>query len=315
MMYIKRLLIISVIAFLVAYSTGIVLDHLYKKRWSVLFFEKTDELIKNKHSYDVIFLGNSRVHFGINPYYIDSVTKLNSYNFGTGGADAEDIMLTTKLYLMQHPAPKLAVLSLDMGGLTINETLKTRFHYLFYLENDTMNKYMNQAGFLTTLIRTLPFTKYAFFDEYNRTSLFVKGKQFPLFGHNIYKGFLNIHEDINSKAADIYNSGTGADSLWKPSIIYLKNAVKALQDKGTIVVFISAPEKNESERRRTGFRKTADSVFTSISNEYHIKYLHFENETTYKDEYFVDDIHLNEPGTKIYSKQLADSIIRILADK
>jgi hypothetical protein len=145
--------------------------------------------------------------------------------------------------------------------------------------------------------------------------LFVKGKQFPLFGHNIYKGFLNIHEDINGKAADIYNSGTGADSLWKPSIIYLKNAVKALQDKGTIVVFISAPEKKESERRRTGFRKTADSVFTSISNEYHIKYLHFENETTYKDEYFVDDIHLNEPGTKIYSKQLADSIIRIIADK
>ena len=196
----------------------------------------------------------------------------------------------------------------DMGGLTKNEALKTRFHYLFYLDNDTISKHMNQAGFLTSLMKIFPFTKYSFFDEYNRTSLFVKGNPYPIFGHNNYKGFFNIHRYINSRAGDLYNNQTGSDSLWEPAISYFRNTISSLQHKGTIVLLVSPPEKRASANRGTAFKKTADSIFTSISNEYHLKYLHFENDPLYIDDYFVDDIHLNEPGTRIYSVQLADSI-------
>lgn len=311
-MYLKRLLIIIIITGSVAYITGNVFDHIYKKRWSVLFFNKTDELIKSNQSFDIIYLGNSRVHFGINPYYVDSVTKLNSYNMGFGGADMEDILLTSRVYLQHHPPPKLVVISLDMGGLTINKTLKTRFPYLFYLDNDSIRQYMNRAGYLTGMIQFFPFTKYCFFDEYNRTSLFVQGKQYPTFGHNMYKGFLNIHPTINSRTADLYNVDNDPDILWKPAIHFLKNAVKSFQDKGTRVLFISPPEKISSHRKTTTFRLITDSIFTNIANEYHLKFLHFENDTLYTDQYFVDEIHLNEPGTRLYSIQLADSIKTLL---
>ena len=102
-MYLKRLLIVSIITCTVAYLTGWFFDHMYRKRWSTLFFEKTEALIRSKTNYDIILLGNSKVHFGINPYYVDSVTKLNSYNFGYGGSDMQDIMLTTNVYLQNHP--------------------------------------------------------------------------------------------------------------------------------------------------------------------------------------------------------------------
>jgi len=311
-MYLKRLFIVLIITGAIAFATGSLFDHFYKQRWSALFFEKTDTLIKGKNNYDIIFLGNSRVHFGINPFYIDSVTKLNSYNFGTGAADAQDILLTSELYCQQHSAAKLAVISLDMGALTINETLKTRFHYLFYLDNDTMSRYMKQTGFLTPLIKVLPFTKYSFFDEYNRTSLFVKGKQFPAFDHNIYKGFLNIHPDKNSTAIGLYNIKATSDSLWEPAIDYFRNAIVALQQKGTMVVFVSPPEKSNSANKKNNFKKIADSIFIKIAADHHLKYFHFENDTDFTDDYFVDDIHLNGPGTKIYSIQLADSINSIL---
>ena len=313
MMYLKRLTIVFIITFSVAYATGRLFDNIYKKRWSTLFFEKTDALVKDSTRYDILFLGNSRVHFGINPYYIDSITKLNSYNFANGGSDAQDIMLTSNIYLQKHRAPKLVIISLDMGALKINESLKTCFHYLFYLENDTINKYMAQAGHSTSLIKILPFTKYSFFDEYNRTSLFVKGKEYPVFDHNIYKGFLNIHQQMNSNAAGLYNIKTGSDTLWDTAITYFRNAVTALQQKGTVVVFVSPPEKKSSGARGTTFRKITDSIFTVIANEYHLKQLHFENDAVYTDGYFVDDIHLNEPGTRIYSMQLADSIRNILS--
>lgn len=313
-MYLKRLFIVFGIIFLVAYSTGLILDHRYKKRWSVLFFEKTDELIKGNKNYDVIFLGNSRVHFGINPYYFDSATNLNSYNFGNGGADAEDIMLTANVYLQKHPVPKIVIISLDKGALLKNEILRSRFHYLFYLENDTISKYMNQAGFLTSLIKIFPFTKYSFFDEYNRTSLFIKGKQYPAFGHNIHKGFINIHQDINSKVAGLYNEKEEKRELSDSAILFFRNTVSMLQQKGSLVIFVSPPEKRSSATRDASVRILADAVYKSIEKEFKIPCLHFEKNDLFTDAYFVDDIHLNEPGTRIYSLQLADSIKKINAE-
>jgi len=311
-MYIRRLIIVAIATCVISFLTGWVFDYQFKKRWSVIFFEKSDELIKGHNNYDIIFLGNSRVHFGINPYYVDSVTKLNSYNFGTGGADAQDIRLSSLVYLQHHKPPKLVIISLDKASLGKKDILKTRFHYLFYLENDTISKYMKLAGFPTPLIKALPFIKYSFFDEYNRTSIFVKGTPFPVFAHNIYKGFMNPHQYTRSKAADnLYNINAGSNNLWEPSIIYLRNTIAALQQAGSTVVFISPPEKNHSLNRESTLKHNTDSIINIIAQAYHIRYFHFEKTFDDREEYFVDDIHLNEPGTKIYSIQLADSIKNI----
>ncbi|MEO6669548.1 MAG: hypothetical protein ABIN36_08730 [Ferruginibacter sp.] len=311
-MFIKRLFIVIIIIWGAAYGTGMLFDHLYKKRWSTLFFEKTNSLIKDSTRYDIIYLGNSRVHFGINPYYVDSITKLNSYNFANGGADALDILLTAQVYLQYHAAPNIAVISVDMGALTPNESLKTCFHYLFYLQNNTMNKYMKQAGFPTTLINIFPFTKYSFFDEYNRTSIFVKGKPYPEFDHNIYKGFLNIQQEKNSKAEEVFDLRSFNGQLWDTAITYIRNTVLALQQKGTTVIFVYPPEKMSSRFKIMPFRKTADSIYAGIANEFKIKQFHFEDSPLFTDDYFTDELHLNEPGSRIYSIALADSIKKLL---
>ena len=306
---IKRLVQVCVITFLISYGAGLTFDSLYKKRWSELFFKKMNELTKGKVDYDVIYLGNSRVHFGINPFYVDSITNYNSYNFGIGGADAEDIMVTIYTYLAHHNTPKITIISLDKGMLRKQQILKTRFHYLFYLENDTINKYMNQAGFITPIIKYLPFTKYSFFNEYNRTSIFVKGKPYPVFGHNIYKGFLNVHQYMNTNAAGLFNTNQADEKeVWIGALVDLKNSVATLQKAGSEVIFVFPPEKASSIKRENTFKNFSDSTFKKIANEYHLKYWHFESNLDYKDGYFVDDIHLNEPGTKIFSMQLADSI-------
>lgn len=311
-MYLKKLFIVAIITCTVAYITGLLMDTIYKKRWFTLWFQKTGELIQGNKNYDIIFLGNSRVHFGINPFYVDSVTKLSSYNFGNGGADAEEILLTSTIYLQKHLASTLVIISLDPGMLTENEILKTRFHYLFYLENDTIKKYMTQAGFNTNFIKYIPFAKYCFFDEYNRTSIFVKGKPLPEFDHNIYKGFLNIHQTNNNNLPSIYNVNNTSNKLSETAIRYFAKTISLLQQKGSIVVFVSPPLRSTARNIHTAFSKKTDSIFSNIANEYHIKQIHFENDTLYKDEYFVDDIHFNEPGTRIYSRNLGDSINRIL---
>lgn len=307
-MYLKRLIVVLVVIISAAYSTGFLLDASYKRRWEVLWFKKTDEMLKGTSNYDIIFLGNSRVHFGINPYYIDSVTKLNSYNFGNGGADALDMFVTAHGYLQNHKPPHLAVISVDPGTITGNKILKTRYHYLYYINNDTIEKYMNQTGFLTGLIKIAPFTKYCFFDEYNRTSLFVKGKPYPKFDHNIYKGFLNIHQRMGNPLPVAYNSDIDYKVVSDSAIGYLKNTLTMLQQKGSKIVFIWSPLKSTAQHNQTTIATTCDSILTQIAKERNIKIFHFENDTIYRDDYFVDDIHLNEPGSRVFSRKLGDSI-------
>ena len=307
-MYLKRIVIVILFTCSAAYLTGLWFDSMYKKRWNVLWFEKTEELLKNDSSYDIIFLGNSRVHFGINPYYVDSVTKLKSYNFGNGGADATDIMLTSNLYLQNNKAPKLVIISVDPGILMGNKILQTRYHYLFYLNNDTISKYMHQAGFSTVLIKIFPFIKYSFFDEYNRTSIFVTGKPYPVFEHNIYKGFLNIHQVTNSQLPSPYTRDTVSRKISDSAIMYFKNTLTLLQQKGSDVLIVWPPLRSSAKKFKADFVKTCDSILSTIAKEYRIKQFHFDYDTTYKNEYFVDEIHLNEPGSRIFSKQLGDSI-------
>ena len=169
---------------------------------------------------------------------------------------------------------------------------------------------MKEAGFKTSFIKFFPFMKYSFMDEYNRTSLFIKGKKYPVFGRNFYKGFLNIHQSTDTNAAGFYNIIKDPNLLWDTAVVNFRMIVEALQHAGVMVVFVNPPERKLSANRQNPFSKTADSIFKRIADDYHLKHFHFED-VQYSDRYFVDDIHLNEPGTRIYSLQLADSITAI----
>jgi hypothetical protein len=173
---------------------------------------------------------------------------------------------------------------------------------------------MQRAGFLTPLIKICPFLKYSFFDEYNRTSLFVKGKPFPVFDHNIYNGFLNIHQFTKTKVTGLYNNEPKALKVWDTAVIYLQQTVMELKKKGCEVLFVWPPERPLSPNKKEPVTKTADSIFIDIAKRYRLQMMHFENNPAFTDDYFVDDIHLNEPGTRIYSTQLADSIASFYPD-
>jgi len=84
-----------------------------------------------------------------------------------------------------------------------------------------------------------------------------------------------------------------------------------LKKKGCEVLFVSPPERALSPNRKEPVTKIADSIFTTIAKKNKLQMVRFENNTIFTDDYFVDDIHLNEPGTRIYSTQLADSIARL----
>ena len=303
----------SLLTILAALVIGTLFDLRYKKRWSTLFFQKTDHLIKDSTYYDIIYLGNSRVHFGINPYYVDSVTKLSSYNFGLGSSDAQEMMLVGSLYLQNHRPPKAVVMSIDHGAFVPYYSIKTRYPYFFYLNNDSVYKYVRLVYPAAPAMRILPFLKYSFLDEYNRTSLFVNGNPFPVFEHNIYRGFLNIHEGEKfNQNATFDMSKTDSIILSSQSKRYLQTLISNFQRAGSKIIIISPPEIPNSPDKKSGVHPLRDSLVNDLIQGRNIHHFHFRNSSSLESKYFTDEIHLSERGAKIFSVLLADSIKTIL---
>ncbi|MEP6675111.1 MAG: hypothetical protein ABJA78_08145 [Ferruginibacter sp.] len=309
-MYFKRLIIVVLLTWTAVWLTGKLFDYRYHKRWSYLYFDKIDQLLKKDSSYDVIFVGDSRTHEGINPFYVDSITGLNSYNFGFAGSDGEELKLVSTLYLQSHQHPKLAVITIDAGTLEPLRILKQRFCYLSYMNNDNIAAYMSSNGF-PKFISYFPFLKYSFFDEYNRLSIFTEGSKIPQFDHNIYKGFLNVDQFVNRTGKIVFGNNI-KEIISDTAVTDVKSAISLFVNRNIRVVLVYPPEKKSGIVFNSQVKKQADAILSSISQEYKIPLWHFDTAAVYTNEYFVDDVHLNEPGTRIYSKQIADSILSLL---
>lgn len=318
-MYLKKLLIIILITYTTALLLGHLFDMRYKKRYKVLFFDKMETILNNKKNYTVLFLGNSKMHFGINPYYVDSITGLQSYNIGEGGSDAEEILLYTKIYLQNHPAPKYAFLSLDGSTAVKFNRLKNRYWMLYYLRDSTVRTFMRNAGFKTNLIRIFPFLKYAYFDEYSRSAIFLKDPGLLQFDHNLYNGFINTiknettdtREWNKSKVFDPQTLNEKTDAINDTAINQLKEIISLFSTKRTKLFIIYPPAIKHNLTIKTEPKNPADSVYRTVGLQWHIPIIDINDKFNFPEKYFADGSHLNEPGTRIYSRligQFIDSV-------
>jgi hypothetical protein len=304
-----RLFIIVVLSIIAASVIEKYFDYAYKKRWGWLYFDKINESISGKQNYDIIFLGNSRIHTGINPYYVDSITKLNSYNLAIGSGDEQEMKLLGTLYLQNHPPPKFVVLGLDQSLLVGHNILKERFAYLFYLNNDTVFNFMKEKGFPAGLIKTLPFLKYSFFDEYNRTSLFIgDGKIKKLFKHNYNKGFVNIFPDTGTDTLppeQFFNTLPSNPRISDTSINTIQRLIEIFLAHKSRVIFVLPPLRLGETAEQS---PVADSIYTELAEQYQLPMLRADKSALFTKKYFLGKAHLNEPGSQILSSLVADFI-------
>ncbi|HEX5653036.1 MAG TPA: hypothetical protein VFX58_08180 [Chitinophagaceae bacterium] len=312
-MYIKRLLIVILLSLGLAWLLGYYFDSRYKKKWKWLVFDKAATALSPEPSYDILLLGNSRVYTGLNPYYIDSITGLNSYNLALDGSDEQEMKLLTTLYLQHHQAPHIVLVGLDNSMLVKYNILKERFAYLFYLEHDSVYDSMKRHGFPTALIRVFPFLKYSFFDEYNRASLFRPQPHLPVTGHNPYKGFINIFPGpVEPSTGPIINKTPfralpTAKTINDTAALVLTQTVELLQANNCQIIFLFPPVRDRSAELTGRFLKF-ESFFINLAKSKNITMMRADTMELFSPGYFVDNGHLNVPGSVLLSQAVGNFI-------
>jgi hypothetical protein len=317
-LYFKRSIIVFIATIVLVNAIGFYFDYRYKKAWQHLYFDKPETCLYGKINYDIILLGNSRVNFGLNPYYVDSITHQTTYNLGFMGAGNEMMQLFGTLYLQHHTAPKIAVISMDPYAFGEDASLKKSFFFLYFLSDDTICNSMKSNGWNTTLIRYLPFLKYTFFDEYNRATIFTQDelRANNLYDTNFYKGFVNLSGNMKTK------NFTPAENKKEEKILdttrvdesylhFLFQLIKECNAAHTQIVLIVPPDNKEAAYYTSMYKSKIVAATENIAAQYQLPCIRFDTMTVFKNNLFIDDTHLNTTGSRIYSIELGKQLNKL----
>jgi hypothetical protein len=311
----KKLLIIFLCVLITLLVAGKIFDRCYKNYWWP-FFEKLDIVIKDSTYYDGIYLGDSKIHFGINPYYIDSATGLNTYNISMGGASINEINFLAQQYLSKHPAPKFAVISIGYSDLLPTvKLLDNPCYYLFYTSDSATNNVLQNLGYHTNMYAALPVLKYTAFDDFNKISIArnMKGETIAKQGGVLYKGFINNTTGaFNAANLEKYFP---KDTSFDESIATLERTVNLFLEKKTVPVFVYAPATHFAEKPKAPVEIKIDTAVAQLAGKYNIEVLHYDSDTAFANDLFSDQWHLNINGTILFSQKLGADIKEIMKNK
>jgi hypothetical protein len=316
----KRIGIVVVTIFIATTIIGKVLDSYYKKFWSNPFDKLNTVFIDSSYK-DIVFLGDSRTHIGINPFYVDSITTLNSYNIGMGGASVNEVYFLTQAWLNKHKVPKLFVFSIT-GGIILksNTFFRNPCFYFFYLDNEYNRKTLSDLHYHTSLFRYMPITKYTAFDEYDKTTIlrsFIGGRFLTNNGVS-YKGF------VNNASTNAYMGINNSDSTYKDmnkinnamhiGLEKLNNLIELVHKNNSKIVFVIPPQINFKLHHRDSISKKIDYKIEEIAKLNNIEIWHFETDSSFKKTYFQDPIHVNIEGSIHLSKKIGYNIKEMIKD-
>ena len=308
----KKIIFIISLSIICAFVTGNILDKGFHRFWQT-FYDKMDVAFKDSTSYDVLFLGNSTVHFGIDPYYVDSITKSKTYNVGYGGANIKPLCAFFYGYLEVHPKPKAILISMEPSLLINNNDLSNYYLFFDYLNNKAVNNYLLQKGYPTSLIRLFPFLKYCYMDEYYKTSAIKGFSGNPIENNSvIYKGFINNQQNsfnvksINDEEQSNLLPDSAGISMLNQLLAYCKN-------KNIKVIFIFPPRMYVSKNGYVSGTNADNTLIENIASQNNIPYKRYNVPGLFMPSEFSDEIHLNRKGSVHYSICVGEYIDSVLA--
>jgi hypothetical protein len=307
----KKIICVVLLAAAGCFLAGSVADRAYH-RYMHVFFDKLDIAFKDSTNYDVVFIGNSTVHFGIDPYYVDSVTHLNTFNLGYGGANIQSMSALFDGYLEAHPKPKAIVLSIEEATVAADDRAGY-FLFFNYVQNASINHYLGHKGYHTGLVSVFPFLKYSYADEYNRSAIIKSFYNKPIQEDAIaYKGFINNMQNIFGADAGIAIDGAHLTDRSSFAALYsLVNYCKANDIK---VLFVFPPRIYKINGVYTAGTNTPDTLAANTAAHFDMPYQRFDVPGSFQLNEFADENHLNSKGATHYSictGQYIDSALRV----
>lgn len=261
--------------------------------WNIILKEHIDA--------DLTILGSSRAWVHYDPYILDSILHINSYNLGIDGAHFLKQRMKYNIYKQYQELPQVVILNID---------------YLFSLEEET--DYEREQLF--------PFFLYPSWrrEIYNiRPSYSFSELNIPLFRY-INSGGVSYFLHFIGEHNNLYKGYEGQELIWdgtnlrKESLRHvaydeyvlqsLEQFVKEVKQDHVTLLFCFAPVYVGCTETVDNFKEIMD-IYMDLSKKYDVPILDYTFSTLSQDTtYFYNATHMNKQGAELFSIQLAHDL-------
>lgn len=278
-------------------------------------FKDLNDLYNNRINADIVLLGSSRTYAMMNPEILDSILKLNTYNFGQDGATIElqkaifdDVLINTS------PSLKTVVQNIDLTTLLPNKSEYFKEKYYPHLHRE--NLYNNLLRFDKTIwkYRYIPLYKYG-----GSFSTFLRGLLLSLDipikeNYTKIKGYNPRDKKWNNDFSN-YKKSLKTDKIFYDEFL-IEEGFKILEE------FIDETAKMKINYCLVFSPMYSEMYEMQMQNKilkrrleyYAFKYKHVSFYDYSKlpmnsnKNYFYNSYHLNSKGSDIFSERLANDL-------
>jgi len=291
------LFLLSIIIFLVVFDYSVSFQ-LREGRGSSPFWRG---IFSGDLKNDVVIMGSSRAKRQFNPYILDSMLNINSYNMGVDGRFIKSQILTYNAYQRSNGKPKFIIQNIDYSTIDTDNAFE-REMYFPYFNDKTFRNEVVEIESLSLADKYMPGIRYSGY--FHKILLKMKFKNR---GRDIdTKGFVNNYTKWDGSLLEkLTEIDYSQDSLALYS--FDKYLSKAYSDNIKII-FVYSPIYIGATKKIKNIEGMYQ-MYDSIAKKYDIPILDYNYDAIcYDTIYFYNATHLNRKGADLFSLKFANDI-------
>ncbi|MFI5152268.1 MAG: hypothetical protein ACHQET_02980 [Chitinophagales bacterium] len=309
MQRLKKILIVVIGLLVALVALDFTLDF-FARRNRVQEMGKLNSVIKRQFDPDIVVWGSSFAWVGVNPDIISEKTHAHAYNMAFDGSSFDLYNGVVNQMLDYSTTCRTMIFVVSYNDFKKHDKIYHQEIYLPYLSNDNIYKCLSNVNRELWKSRFIPFYKYTLRGEIYYKYV-LKGIQ-EFIGHPYpckeINGYLPLQlkwseendEKYDTKVSIEFNDGNFID---------FKNVINRVKSKGIRPIIIIPPHHKIGLNSFSDFDILRNNL-NEFSRKEHVIYSDF-TKTSLSDniDLFYNGGHLNEDGSLIFSRMLADSIV------
>jgi hypothetical protein len=307
----RKKIFIILFAFL---AGGISLHFMFEKgfhRFFNVWYSKLDEVFKSKTDHDVLFLGNSKVQFGVNPSVVDSVAQCNSFNLGYSAAGFKTQYFLFKSYLANHPAPKYLIWYNEEVQFISSLDASIKEVFYDYIEFESVKNFLGDSTKSLQYLYKTPILKWACFSDYYKTNAVAAIRTNREFGgENIVKSKGFVLSSSN-QTAQFFNPfpKLEADTFCKSSMENFHAIVNLCKQNKIDLIVIWPPRANDKSNKQLPKSNFIIDSVSKVMQLNQFSLVRYDTATIFSQSEFIDDSHPNWKGSQHISAEIGNLIL------
>jgi len=306
-----RYLSIVILSSLIIMAVSSKLVNIGVRRSSVDFFGKMNAAGNRSVKVDIILAGSSRVLVQVDPKIIDSITGLQSYNYGLNLIGIKSSYNLINYALYAHPDTKLILLNIDYNMFDMEkDPYKDPFFYAY--EKDFSGKFVMADPKLNFFHRLHIFdismyddmVKYAAIAGLISPHKILPGVYKGYFPDSSLNSFVVPPSSLMAHKTDASFTDTGMDIL--------RQIVTLCKQKGKTLILVIAPypKKYSPEKYIANYSAIINKVKMAADSSKVAFFDYSDNFISQDSTCFYDILHLNIKGAEMYTRLVGNDIKR-----